>query len=148
MNESTITLLTPRGRGAVATLRFEGPAVALFRRTTREVELGNARLPPEKLVCALIGSANRDERVFPEPNRFDITREPRHHIAFGHGVHFCLGAPLARLETRIALEMLLETFPGLTIDGDVHYLESLFLRGPRSIPLRVVDRWPEPLAGG
>ncbi len=128
-------------------LRFEGPAVALFRRTTHEVELGGQRLPAGKLVCALIGSANRDERMFAEPNRFDITRESKHHIAFGHGVHFCLGAPLARLETRIALELLLERFPGLVIDGDVQYLESLFLRGPRSLPLRVVERWPQSAEG-
>lgn len=124
-------------------LRFEGPAVALFRRTQHTVDLDGFEIPAEKLVCALIGSANRDERVFNEPERFDITREPRNHIAFGHGVHFCLGAPLARLETRVALELILASFPGLAIDGDVQRIDSIFLRGLRSLPLRVVDGWPD-----
>jgi cytochrome P450 len=122
-------------------LRYDGPALALFRRTTREVQLADTTVPAGTLLFALSGSANHDERVFPEPERFDLTRDTRHHVAFGHGIHFCVGAPLARLETRIALELLLADFPGLALAGPPAYVESLFLRGPRTLPLRVADGW-------
>ena len=83
-------------------LRYRSPVQAVFRKTTRTVALHGQTIPEGSLVLPMIGSANRDPKLFAEPDRFDVTREPNPHIAFGHGPHFCLGAPLARLEARIA----------------------------------------------
>ena len=85
-------------------LRFDPPIQTVFRTATSDVELSGARLPAGANVAVLIGSANRDERRFPDPDRFDVEREPRGHLAFGFGEHFCLGSALARLEARVALE--------------------------------------------
>ncbi|HKD37733.1 MAG TPA: cytochrome P450, partial [Pirellulales bacterium] len=84
------------------TLRFRSPFQWLMRTPTRDIELHGQTIPAGKLVLPMIGSANRDERQFPNPEQFDIAREPNPHIAFGQGIHSCLGAPLARLEARIA----------------------------------------------
>ncbi len=118
-------------------LRYEGPIQALFRRATRDVTLAGARIPENAIVLALIGSANRDERRFPDPDRFDVRRRPQGHLAFGFGVHFCLGAALARLEARVALEAIV-ALPGLerAEDGPIERASSVFLRGPRRLPLR------------
>jgi cytochrome P450 len=87
-------------------------------------------------VLALIGSANRDEEVFVNPDRFDPDRtNVGEHIGFGHGVHFCLGAALARIEARIAIEELLAVAPRLEITGDVAQMTSLVFRGPTAVPL-------------
>jgi cytochrome P450 len=95
-------------------LRLESPAQGLFRRTTREVELGGATLPAGARVMAHFGSANRDDALFEEPECLRPERdELSRHVAFGKGIHFCIGAPLARLELRIALPLLLERLPGL-----------------------------------
>jgi cytochrome P450 len=89
-------------------LRYLPPVWFLFRRTTQEVELGGQRIPAGQAVLAWTASANRDAAQFPEPDRFHLEREPNRHFAFGHGIHFCVGAPLARFEARIALPMMLE----------------------------------------
>ncbi len=89
-------------------LRYLPPVWFLFRQTRAEVELGGQRIPAEQLVLAWTASANRDPAQFQNPDRFDIEREPNRHLAFGHGIHYCVGAPLARLEARIALPMMLE----------------------------------------
>lgn len=94
-------------------LRYLPPVWFLLRRTTQEVELGGQRIPAGQTVLAWTASANRDAAQFPEPDRFHIAREPNRHFAFGHGIHFCIGAPLARLEARIALPMMLEQLPDL-----------------------------------
>jgi cytochrome P450 len=88
-------------------LRFRSPLQWMYRITKREVRLHGQTIPPGKLVLPIIGSGNRDEKVFPNPERFDVNRNPNPHIAFGSGIHFCIGAPLARLESRIALTDLL-----------------------------------------
>ena len=87
-------------------LRYDSPIQLVFRTVTSETELAGTRIPRGAIVAALLGSANRDERVFDEPDRFDVERDTRGHFAFGFGPHFCLGAALARLETRVALEAL------------------------------------------
>lgn len=96
-------------------LRYRSPLQWMYRLTRREVELHGQLVPAHKMVLAVMGAANHDPAQFPQPKRFDITREPNQHLAFGHGVHFCLGASLARLEARIALPHLLERLKGLRV---------------------------------
>jgi len=94
-------------------LRYLPPVWFLFRQTRTDVELAGQHIPANQLVLAWTASANRDPAQFPDPDRFDIKREPNRHLAFGHGIHFCVGAPLARLEARIALPMMLEQLRNL-----------------------------------
>ncbi|HLI88262.1 MAG TPA: cytochrome P450 [Ktedonobacteraceae bacterium] len=94
-------------------LRYLSPVWFLFRQTTTEVELEGQHIPANQLIQAWLASANRDAAQFPDSDRFDIEREPNRHVAFGHGIHFCVGAPLARLEARIALSMMLEQLQDL-----------------------------------
>lgn len=94
-------------------LRYLAPVWNLVRLTTQEVELSGQIIPANQAILPWIASANRDGRQFPNPDVFDIQREPNRHLAFGHGIHFCLGAPLARLEAKIALPMILEQLPRL-----------------------------------
>jgi cytochrome P450 len=94
-------------------LRYLPPVWFLFRQTRTDVELAGQHIPANQLVLAWTASANRDPAQFPDPDRFDIEREPNRHLAFGHGIHFCVGAPLARLEARIALPMMLEQLRNL-----------------------------------
>jgi cytochrome P450 len=89
-------------------LRYLPPVWFLFRQTKADVELAGQHLPANQVVLAWTASANRDPARFSDPDRFDIEREPNRHLAFGHGIHFCVGAPLARLEARIALPMMLQ----------------------------------------
>ena len=89
-------------------LRYLPPVWFLFRTTTTDVELSGQHIPANQMVLAWTASANQDPTQFPNPARFDIEREPNRHLAFGHGVHFCVGAPLSRLEAKIALPMMLE----------------------------------------
>jgi cytochrome P450 len=100
-------------------LRYLPPVWFLFRMTRSEVELAGQHIPANQMVLAWTASANRDPAQFPDPARFDIEREPNRHLAFGHGVHFCVGAPLARLEARIALPMLLNQLKHLQRVEDV-----------------------------
>jgi cytochrome P450 len=119
-------------------LRYRSPVQAMFRTPTRDVELHGRTIPAGKFVMAMIGSANRDPARFAEPDRFDITREPNPHVAFGHGIHFCLGAPLSRLEGRVALADLLERLRGLEPATDAPWRprSSFHVHGPVSLPLR------------
>jgi cytochrome P450 family 109 len=94
-------------------LRYLPPVWFLFRHTTTDVELGGQHIPANQVVLAWTASANRDSAQFPDPDRFNIEREPNRHLAFGHGVHFCVGAPLSRLEGKIALPMMLEQLKDL-----------------------------------
>jgi cytochrome P450 len=122
-------------------LRYEGPVLTpTFRFTVDPVEIGGTLIPGGgEVVLPVIGDANRDEAHFPDPRRFDIRRETRGHVAFGHGIHYCLGAPLARVEGRIALRSLLERAPGLALDTDPAALDwrtGMLIRGPRRLPVR------------
>jgi cytochrome P450 len=96
-------------------LRYLPPVWFLIRQTTTEVELSGIRIPAGQVVMPWTASANRDASRFPEPDRFDIRRDPNRHLAFGHGIHFCVGAPLARLEARVALPMMLEQLRDLRL---------------------------------
>ena len=117
------------------TLRFEAPTQMMFRTATAPVEIAGTEIPSDATVLPLIGSANRDERVFREPDRFDPTRDGRDHLTFGHGLHFCLGAALARMEARIALEELLARVPRIEHAGEAERVTSLVFRGPMRLPL-------------
>jgi cytochrome P450 len=96
-------------------LRTRPPVWFMFRRTRTQVEVGGARIPAGQLVLPWAASANRDPDRFPDPDRFDVERSPNHHLSFSHGIHFCLGAPLARLQAAVALPVLLERLPDLRV---------------------------------
>lgn len=118
-------------------LRYESPVQLLPRLTAREVELEGGKIPAGATVFLLLGAANRDERKFPEPDRFDVTRNPQDHVAFGYGIHYCLGAPLARLEGRVALESLLFDCPPFTCTRKhLPQIASIIVRGVQTLPLQ------------
>ena len=118
-------------------LRYESPVQVIFRRTAEDVELEGGKIPAGQNVFLLLGSANRDERKFPEPDHFEIARNPQDHVAFGYGIHYCLGAPLGRLEGRIALEALLFDCPPFSLATEqIDHIVSLIVRGPQTLPLR------------
>lgn len=119
-------------------LRLRPPLTQAARLTTTDVEVAGTLIPAGSLVINWLLSANYDERQFPNPYRFDLTRSPNRHFAFGHGIHHCLGAPLARVEGRVALELLLRRFSEITIDPDAelsYYEDPMF--GVKSLPVRV-----------
>ncbi|MFI1096076.1 cytochrome P450 [Streptomyces sp. NPDC020917] len=128
--------------GAVEeTLRFESPVPAgTYRYAAEPITLGGAAIPAGARVVLSIAAANRDPARFPAPERFDIRRDPattRAHLAFGHGLHHCLGAPLARLEATVALRILLDRCPGLAFDGDgAPQWRTSLMRGLRELPVR------------
>jgi cytochrome P450 len=119
-------------------LRFRSPVQFMFRVVGRDTEMGGHTLRENDRVIALIGSANRDSSRFDQPHRFDITRSPNPHLSFGHGVHYCLGAPLARLEAKVALRIILERLPNLERVGRERQplSDSLILHGVKRLPLR------------
>ncbi len=122
-------------------LRFRSPVQWVFRATKCDVEMHGQTIPAGKLVLPIIGSANRDPLIFTEPNRFDIGREPNPHIAFGHGIHFCLGAPLARLEASIALPDLLARLRRFEVAEESWEPRSaLHVLGPTRLPVRFAPR--------
>ena len=117
-------------------LRYRSPVQFMFRISNKETELGGRIVPPNQRVIALIGSANRDESKFADANRFDIRRSPNPHIAFGHGVHYCLGAPLARLEAKIVLNIMLDELHDWQRigRGSLPPGDSVILHGVKTLP--------------
>jgi cytochrome P450 len=99
-------------------LRYRPPFPRLARRAVTDVKLDGHLIGANQVIILWLASANRDEAQFPDPDRFDIRRQPNSHLAFGHGIHFCLGAPLARLESKIALEILLERYRRIAVSRD------------------------------
>ena len=121
-------------------LRYTSPVEMATERYAREdTEIGGTTIPRGGLVLAVLGSANRDERHFENPDALDLARDPNRHLAFGRGgVHHCLGAPLARMEGQIALTALLRRFPGVCLamaPETLHWRRGLFLRGLERLPL-------------
>jgi cytochrome P450 len=116
-------------------LRFDA-ALQLFERTaTAPVTVGDVVVEPGQKIAALLGAANRDPAVFPDPDSFDVGRDPNPHLAFGVGVHFCLGAPLARMELAESLAALFATYPDLRLAGEPVSRGTFVLRGNRSVPV-------------
>ncbi|WP_411102909.1 cytochrome P450 family protein [Streptomyces sp. cmx-4-9] len=121
-------------------LRYDGPVETCTQRLAlKDVEMGGTVIPSGSVVLITMADADRDPARFQDPDRFDIRRDARGHIAFGHGLHHCLGAPLARLEGRIALRSLLERFPGLAAeaeDAGLSWVPGMLIRGVRELPVR------------
>ena len=118
-------------------LRYDGPSGALARVAAADIEMANRTIREGERVFAFMNSANRDPEAFDDPERFDITRPANPHITFGHGIHFCLGAPLARLESRIAAVRLAERLPDIRLadHGEPEWHDSLVLRGVKHLPV-------------
>jgi cytochrome P450 len=116
-------------------LRYDSPFQFSFREAAQDVELSGVTIPKGGLIILLIGAANRDEKYFPDPGRFDLTRTSQH-VGFGHGIHFCLGAALARMETQTAVARILPYLPDFRLDSDgVVDRPSLIMWGKEKIPL-------------
>ncbi len=118
-------------------LRFNGPLeTATERYAGEETVVAGSTIPRGELVLAVLASANRDEQQFKDPDRLDLARDPNRHLAFGYGVHYCLGAPLARLEGQIAISTLLRRIPDLRLAEPVNaprWKRGLVLRGRESL---------------
>jgi cytochrome P450 len=120
-------------------LRYRSPLQWLMRTPRHDVELHGKAIPAGELVLPVLGSANRDPKQFPAADRFDVTREPNPHIAFGHGLHSCLGAPLARLEARVALEEFLARVKSFEPVAEQPWVprQALNVHGPARLPIHV-----------
>lgn len=122
-------------------LRYNGPVeTPTIRFSFEDVEIGGKVVPRGQIIMPALLAANRDPAVFPDPNRFDIMRDPNPHIAFGLGIHYCVGAPLARLEGAIAFNTLLKHFPDIDLAVPVEQLEwteNLLIHGMRALPVRL-----------
>jgi len=120
-------------------LRYDGPVQTLFRVTTEDVEVGGTPIKARTPVYVVTGAANRDPAVFNDPDTFDITRDPNDHLGLGEGIHFCIGAAPARVQGKVAVQMVLERFPRLRIaqGWQPQYAVQAFGRGLVSLPLRI-----------
>jgi cytochrome P450 len=135
-------LLRENPRGVTDTaleefMRFDAPLHLFERTATADTEIGGVAIKEGQKIAALIGSANHDEKVFSTPETMDLTRDPNPHIGFGAGIHFCLGAPLARLEMSVSLPALWERFPKMQLAGDAVRRPTFVLRGYESVAISV-----------
>jgi len=118
------------GNAVEELLRYDSPVQRTARITTTEVALAGQPLPKGTMVITALGAANRDPAQFADPDRLDVTRKDPRHISFGFGIHFCLGAPLARVEGQLALGTLLRRAPNLALaESNLEWRESSVLRG-------------------
>jgi len=118
-------------------LRFDAPLQLFERTATQDTEIGGITVQKGQKIASLLGSANRDEDVFENPEQMDLTRANNPQIGFGAGIHFCLGAPLARLELSASLPMLFERFPEIQLDGEPVRRDTFVLRGYEVIPANI-----------
>jgi cytochrome P450 len=124
--------------------RYDGPALLAIRRfPTEDITVGGVTVPAGDTVLLSLSAASRDPARFPDPDRLDLGREASGHLALGHGIHYCLGAPLARAETEIALVALLERFPELALaEGGLRWRRSLRARGLVALPVTYSEKTP------
>ena len=130
----------PRGLAETAVdefLRFDAPLHLFERTATEDTEVGGVVVPEGKKIAALLGSANRDESIFEDADKLNLSRSPNPHIGFGAGIHFCIGAPLARMEMTTSLPMLLESFPGMKLAAEPSRRPTFVLRGYESVLVRL-----------
>lgn len=125
------------GLGVEECLRYATPLQLQGRRTTRQIEIPSGVIPADTEVIIAQASANRDERVFPDPNRFILDRRPNPHLSFGAGIHVCLGRPLARLEVAITLPLLLKRFPDMELIGKPEFNRNARFRGINSMTVKL-----------
>jgi cytochrome P450 len=121
-------------------LRHTSPIQGMYRVAREDYEVGDASVPAGGRVLLLFGAANRDPRHYPDPDRFDVARNPADHLGFGTGVHFCLGAHLARLEAEVVLRLLTERIARIELAGEPRWRHNPALRGLASLPLRLTPR--------
>jgi cytochrome P450 len=125
------------GQAVEEALRFETPLLYATRLAVRDTVLSGVPIPAGSTLILMLGAANRDETRWPDPDRFDIFRDPKVHISFGQGPHICLGMHLARAEMRVALNLLLDRLPDLRLDpdGGDPYIRGQVFRSPTSLPV-------------
>lgn len=120
-------------------LRFDAPLHLFERTATEDTEIGGVMVKEGQKIAALLGSANRDEEIFENADSLDLTRSPNPHIGFGAGIHFCIGAPLARMEMTTALPQLVKKYPGLALKGEPVRRPTFVLRGYERVPVTVQE---------
>jgi cytochrome P450 len=117
-------------------LRYDSPVQQTARIALEDVKIGNKTLQAGNNVLVSLGAANRDPAQFPDPNRLNLLRAPNHHLAFGDGIHYCLGAPLARLQGQIAISTLVQRLPNLKLNTDkLEWRKNINIRGLKSLPV-------------
>ena len=117
-------------------LRYDGPSNSIARVVAQDHEIAGKTLRAGERVFAMINAANRDPRQFTDPHRLDLGRAPNRHLTFGFGIHFCLGAPLARMEAKVCLGQLAARFPGMRSGSQPpEWIDALIMRGPKRLPL-------------
>jgi cytochrome P450 len=118
-------------------LRFDGPAQITSRIVAEPLELRGKQMQPGQVVLCFLAAANRDPEQFSDPDRFDVGRPNNRHLAFGYGIHYCLGAPLAVAEAQVAISTLLRRLPEPVADFEApEWAQSFILRGLKSLPIR------------
>jgi cytochrome P450 len=130
-DESAVALAVEEG------LRWSSPANHFMRYAVADTELSGVPVPAGSAVVAWLGAANRDERVFDEPYRFDVRRTPNRHVAFGFGPHYCIGAPLARIALRLFFSEVVALVDRFELAGEVEHLRSNFVAGITRMPVTV-----------
>ena len=121
-------------------VRWSNPVISLMRVATGDTVLGGKQIRAGDRLLLWFPSANRDEEVFDQPHEFDVTRHPNLHLGFGAGPHFCLGGPLAKLEIRLAMEVLIERYEGIEITGPVEWVQSTFVGGLKRLPVHLIRK--------
>jgi cytochrome P450 len=118
-------------------IRFDAPLHLFERTATADVEIGGVLVKEGQKIASLLGSANRDESVFQKPTEMDLTRDPNPHIGFGAGIHFCIGAPLARMEMTTSLPALMEKYPNMKLASEPIRRPGFVLRGYEQVSVTV-----------
>ena len=129
-------------------LRFVAPVQGFYRTATRDYQMGEHTIPAGARVLLLYAAGNRDPRHYPDPDTFDLDRNPPDHLSFGFGIHFCLGTPLSRLEVNRVLTRLLPRVESIQFDGDYQFLDNPTMRGLRRLPLKLVAADSQPSKAG